>query len=155
MKLRSAIIILLLVVSATGLAQQTENSILGEKERWVYKIGALKKDSVSFSTDVYDRYGKEMIVGEFILQHLNTDSLLMNQLHNEGAAWLLQYGNNRVTLTLLDMMQENGKYEYPKQFTQTIIDIKQGAIHMYEKNIEAAPLVLYLKKNFKKLRELF
>lgn len=155
MKLRCTIIILLLAVSATGFAQRKDSLNWGDKERWIYKIGVLKKDSVSINTDVYDRYGKEMIVGEFHLRHLNTDSLLMDQLHNEGAAWLLQYENNRLTLTLLDMMQENGKYEHPKQFSQTVIDIKQGVIQMHEKNIEAAPLVLYLKKNFKKLREIF
>ena len=155
MKLRSVIIILLLAVSSTGFAQRKATLDWGDKEKWIYKIGVLKKDSLAIETDVNDRYGKEMIVSEFLLHHLNTDSLLMDQLHNEGAAWLLQYGNSRLTLTLLDMMQENGKYVFPKQFTQTIIDIKKGAIQVYEKNIEAAPLVSYLKKNFKKLRELF
>ena len=155
MKLHSAILILMLAVSLAGFAQRKAPLDWGDKEKWIYKIGALKKDSLAIETDVNDRYGKEMIVSEFLLHHLNTDSLLMNQLHNEGAAWLLQYGNSRLTLTLLDMMEENGQYTFQTQFTQTIIGIKNGAIQMYEKNIAAAPLVLYLNKNFKKLRELF
>lgn len=152
---RILLVIILFAVNAFRSAAQNDSGLWPGKESFVYKVGLLKKDSVSIVTDVYDRFGKEMLVGEFLLQHLNTDSLLMNQLHNEGGAFLLQYKGTALLLTYLDMMEENGKYEYPQQFSQTVIDTKNGKFQMTERYVPAAAIVAYLKKNFKKLGELY
>lgn len=158
MKLHCFIIIILLVaVSATGFAQRRDSLNWGDKQRWIYPIGKLNKDSVSIEGDVYGRFQYDLLIGEFRIRHLNTDSLLIDQLHNEGAVYLLwSDGSGRLVLTLFDITQKNGQFVYPDYFRQTVIDMQGEKIRTYESKIEAGNMMEFYGRIFsKKLRELF
>lgn len=156
MKMRCAILILSLAVSATAYAQRRDSLNWGNKERWIYKIGELEKDSVSIDADVYERFQSDLFIGEFQIRHLNSDSLMVDQLHNEGALYLLmKSGSGRLKLIYLDVELKDGKFIYPTHFEQKIIEIRKGKIGMHDSKIEAFSIVEFYKKQFNKLRELF
>ena len=99
----------------------------------------------------YDKYKKDLIIGEFILQQCSVDTFLIDNFHNEGDAFLFQTNSNGLTITTLDLTRENEKLSYPKKFTQAIIKIINNKPVITYSEVVAESIVKYVEKNFKKL----
>jgi len=103
----------------------------------------------------YDKYRNDLIIGEFILQECSVDTFLIDNFHNEGAAFLFQKISDGFTITTIDLTRKNEKLIYPKKFTLAVIRIVDNKPVLTYSEVNAEPVVKYLEKNFKKLSELY
>lgn len=105
--------------------------------------------------DVLDKFGKDKIITEFLMGNCYDDTLQMNQMHNEGVSFLFQLTPTGYVLIEIDLEIENKKYVYPPTYLRMEIVIKNNKATIRESQIKAAPVVAYLRKNFKKTEELY
>lgn len=100
-----------------------------------------------------DSFRTEKLITELTV--FNDDSLLINNLHNEGASFLLQIKKDKILLIDIDLQIENGKYKYPEKFVCATIRFDQKVSSVYYSDVKAEPIVDHLGKNFKNITELY
>jgi hypothetical protein len=113
------------------------------------------KNPLYLCGDVLDSFGKDKIISEFIMGNCHDDTLQINQMHNEGASFLFQLTPAGYLLTEIDLSIEDKKYDYPQTYLRMEIVIKDNKATVRETKVKAAPVVSYLRKNFKKTEELY
>lgn len=102
---------------------------------------------------VLDSSGFEKLISKFRLS--TSDSLLIDEMHNEGASFLLQASRRHLVITAIDLEIKEGKYKFPEMFSRRVIHLVNGKTVIYQSTVRAAPLVAHLKKDFKKTTELY
>jgi hypothetical protein len=95
-----------------------------------------------------DRYQKDKIISEFFVTDCRKDSMLLNTIHDEGDAFLLQPVKNGFSITLIALpFDKNDKT--PAFFDSFFFYIKNGRIQTREKKLNSKPIIQYLKKFLK------
>jgi hypothetical protein len=112
-------------------------------------------DSLLLCGYKYDTFGNNKIISEFTLMLCKKDSILLDQMHNEGAAFLYQQIPGGIAITEIDLQIENRKYIYPETFLRIRVVVESGKLGILKNEVKAEPVISYLKKNFKKITELF
>ena len=110
------------------------------------------KNRVVLMAEILDRYGNDKVITEFLLSDSKADSVIEDEVHNEGDAFLYQPIKNGFTLTLIDEVPDE-KGKLPSTFEQHQIIMINQKLKVKEKYILSGPIVNYLKR-FKKYQKM-
>jgi hypothetical protein len=140
--------LLILALTLTGLHSFAQDCNCPKSKSCIYHTAIL-----SVCGNVLDSAGTEKIISEFTVR--SGDSLLVDQMHNEGASFLFQKTRTILVITEIDLEIRDGKYIHPEKFSRTVVQLVKGKPVVFHSKVEAVPLVARLRKDFKKTTELY
>lgn len=140
--------LLVLALTLTGLQSFAQDCNCPKPRSCIYNTGIL-----AVCGNVLDSAGNDRIISKFTVR--SGDSLLVDQLNNERATFLLHQTRTILVITEIDLEVKNGKYIYPEKYSRTVIQLVKGKPVVFHSSVDAIPIVAHLRKDFKKTTELY
>jgi len=140
----------LLTFFVTALNAQTCNCDFYHKK--VHSLYNEKILQVRVCGELLDLYKQDKVITEFFIVNCRRDTIVNDQIHNEGAAFLLRPGINGFSVTRIDVPADE-KDPVPAKFESVTYYIESGKLKTRNEEVLSRPIVQYLKK-FKKYQEI-
>ncbi len=111
----------------------------------IYSLYNAKILQLRVCGDLIDFYKQDKVITEFFITDCRQDTVVNNQIHNEGEAFLLKPLNNGFSVILIDIPLDETD-PVPAKFQSLTYYIESNKLKMRNEEIPSKPIIQYLKK---------
>ncbi len=133
------------VVTLLAKSSDAQTCNCDQYHRKIYSLYNGKTLQLRVCGELVDSYNRDKVITEFFIMDCRQDTMVENQIHNEGQVFLLKPLNQGFSIISIDVPADE-KDPIPQKFQSITWYTINGKLKVRNEEIPSKPIVQYLKK---------